>query len=51
MITVSLVLMIVALVLFALAAFNVAVPPRFNLTAAGLAFWLLSVLLGHFVVG
>jgi hypothetical protein len=51
MITVSLVLMIVALVLFVLAALTVPVPPRVNLVAAGLAFWLLSVLLGHFVVG
>jgi hypothetical protein len=50
MITLSLVLMIVALVLFVLAALAVPVP-RINLVAAGLAFWVLSVLLGHFVVG
>lgn len=41
MATVRLVLVIVALVAFALAALGVAVP-RLNLTAAGLFCWLLS---------
>jgi hypothetical protein len=48
MITVSLVLMVLAFVLFVLAALSVAVP-RVNLIGAGLACWILSVLLGHFV--
>lgn len=47
MITVSLVLMVVAFVLFVLAALSVTVP-RVNLLGAGLAFWVLSILLGHF---
>jgi len=46
MITVSLVLLIVALVLFILAALSVPVP-RVNLTAAGLACWVLAQLVGH----
>lgn len=39
------ILLVFAFVLFALAAFNVSAP-RWNLVAAGLAFWVLSILLG-----
>lgn len=46
MVTVSLVLLIVALVLFVLAALAVPVP-RINLVAAGLAAWVLAQLVGH----
>jgi hypothetical protein len=46
MVTVSLILLIVALVLFVLAAIAVPVP-RVNLVAAGLACWLLAQLVGH----
>jgi hypothetical protein len=49
MITLSLVLLIVALVLFVLAALSVPVP-RVNLIGAGLACWLLAQLVGHFTV-
>lgn len=38
------ILLVFAFVLFVLAAFNV--PARWNLVAAGLAFWVLSILLG-----
>jgi len=48
MVTISLVLLIVALVLFVLAALSVSVP-RINLLGAGLAFWVLAQVLGHFV--
>jgi hypothetical protein len=48
MAVISLALMLVAFVLFVLAALSVAVP-RVNLIGAGLAFWVLSVLLGHFI--
>lgn len=41
---VHIVLLIFALVLFVIAAFNVAA--RFNLVAAGLAFWVASELVG-----
>lgn len=47
---ISLILLVFAFVLFALAAFNVGAP-RFNLIAAGLAFWVLSLLLGHAALG
>jgi hypothetical protein len=47
MVTVSLVLMVAAFILFILAALNVPSPPRFNLIAAGLAMWLLSVLINN----
>lgn len=43
----SLVLLIVALVLFVLAAIAVPVP-RVNLVAAGLAFWVAAQLVGRF---
>jgi hypothetical protein len=42
---VSLALLIAAFVLFVIAAIGVPVPPRFNLIAAGLACWSLSLLL------
>ena len=38
------ILLVFAFVLFVLATFNV--PSKFSLIAAGLAFWVLSVLLG-----
>jgi hypothetical protein len=41
---VGLILLVFAFVLFVLATFNVSA--RWNLIAAGLAFWVLSVLLG-----
>lgn len=41
---ISTILLVFAFVIFVLAAFNV--PARFNLVAAGLAFWVLSILLG-----
>lgn len=40
----TLILLVFAFVLFTIAAFNV--PARFNLIAAGLALWVLSILLG-----
>jgi hypothetical protein len=40
------ILLVFAFVLFALAAFWNPAPPRVNLIAAGLAFWVLSLLLG-----
>lgn len=40
------ILLVFALVLFILAAWGVPNPPRFNLIAAGLAFWVLAVILG-----
>jgi hypothetical protein len=46
MITISLVLLIVALVLFVLAAVSVPVP-RVNLLGAGLACWVLAQLVGQ----
>jgi hypothetical protein len=45
MATISMILLIVALVLFALAAIGIPQPPKFQFIAAGLAFWVLSVLL------
>jgi hypothetical protein len=41
---IGIILLVFAFVLFCLATFNVAA--RWNLIAAGLAFWVLSVLLG-----
>ena len=41
-VTPSIVLRIVALVLFAIATFDIVKDTRFNLVAAGLAFWVLS---------
>lgn len=44
----TLILLVFAFVCFALAAFWQPNPPRVNLIAAGLAFWVLSVILaGH----
>jgi hypothetical protein len=39
------ILLVFGFVCFVLAAFGVPSPPRFNLLAAGLAFWILSVIL------
>jgi len=48
----SIILMVFAFVLFALAAFGVPNPPqRWNLVAAGLAAWVLSLLLGGLHIG
>jgi hypothetical protein len=44
----STILLIVALVLFVAAAAGR--PSRFNLQAAGLAVWVLSLLIGHFPI-
>lgn len=44
--TVGLILVLLALICFFLAAIGVNAPPRFNLVAAGLFFWLLSTLFG-----
>lgn len=41
----TLILLVFAFVCFVLATVGVQNPPRFNLIAAGLAFWVLSVLL------
>ena len=44
----TLILLVFAFVCFALAAFWNPSPPRLNLVAAGLAFWVLSLILaGH----
>ena len=43
---VTLILLVFAFVCFTLASFWTPNPPRVNLMAAGLAFWVLSVLLG-----
>jgi hypothetical protein len=44
----TLILLVFAFVCFALASFWAPNPPRVNLIAAGLAFWVLSVILaGH----
>jgi hypothetical protein len=45
--SIGLIFLIIALVLFVIAAFNVPVP-RGNLVAAGLASWVIAELLGHF---
>lgn len=45
MITLSAILLIIAFICFVLAVFSVAVP-RVNLIAAGLALWVLAVLIG-----
>jgi len=42
---ITLILLVFAFVLFAIAAFNV--PSRVNLIAAGLAMWVLAEILGH----
>lgn len=47
--SISLLLMVIALVLFGVAAFGVA-SGRFNLIAAGLMFWVLAQLIGNFNV-
>lgn len=45
MVTVSLILLVAAFVLFLLAAFSIPTPPRVNLVALGLALGVLSLLL------
>jgi hypothetical protein len=50
MLTVSLILLVAAFVLFILAALSVPIP-RINLIAAGLALWVLAQLLGGFIKG
>jgi hypothetical protein len=45
----TVVLLVVALVLFILAALGTPSPPRFNLLAAGLAFCVLAALAGNVV--
>lgn len=40
----STILLVAAFILFVLAALGVPSPPRFNLMAAGLACWVLSIL-------
>jgi ABC-type transport system involved in multi-copper enzyme maturation permease subunit len=48
----STILLVFSFVLFVLAAFGVPNPPqRWNLVAAGLAFWVLSILLGGIHLG
>ena len=44
MVTVDLLLLVLAFLCFALAALNAFPSPRVNLTAAGLAFWTLSLI-------
>jgi hypothetical protein len=46
----STILLIFAFVLFVLSALGIPSPPRFNLMAAGLACWVLSVLVGGAVL-
>jgi hypothetical protein len=46
----TLIFLVFAFVCFALAAFWNPNPPRINLIAAGLAFWVLSEILGHYPV-
>jgi hypothetical protein len=45
------ILLVFSFVLLALAAFNVPCPPRFNLGWAGMACYVLSVLVGSFHMG
>lgn len=47
----TIILLVFAFVCFCLAAVGVPNPPRFNLVAAGLAFWVLSVLLAGVHLG
>ena len=44
---ITLILLVFGFVCFALAAFWQPNPPRVNLIAAGLAFWILAEILGH----
>lgn len=48
MVTIALVLLVAAFILFVLAAISIPVP-RVNLVAAGLACWVLAMLLGGLV--
>ena len=45
MVTIALVLLLAAFIVFALAALNVAMGPRINPLALGLALWTLSLLI------
>lgn len=47
----TLILLVFSFVCFALAAFWTPNPPRVNLIAAGLAFWVLSVLIAGHLIG
>jgi hypothetical protein len=47
---ISTILLVFAFVLAVLAAFNTPVPPRFNLLAAAIAFWIASVLFGGVLI-
>lgn len=47
----TIILLVFGFVCFCLAAFGVPSPPRFNLVAAGLAFWILSVILSGVHLG
>jgi len=47
MVTLNLVLLILAFVCLALAAFGAPIPPRVNLGWLGLAFWVLAILIGR----
>jgi hypothetical protein len=44
---ITLILLVFAFVCFALAAFGAPIPSRVNLVAAGLAFWVLTLILGR----
>lgn len=41
----TLIFLVLAFALFSIAAIGIPIPPRYNLIAAGLAFWVLSVIL------
>ena len=45
MVTISLILLVAAFIVFVLAALGVPSAPRFNLIGAGLALWVLSLLI------
>ena len=45
-VTIGLILLVAAFVLFVLSALGIPRPPRFNLLAAGLACWVLATLIG-----
>lgn len=51
MLPLSLIFLVFALVLFAIATFWTPNPPRWNLIAAGLFFWVLSALTGGVHLG
>ena len=47
MVTLALILLVAAFIVFVLATMNIPSPPRFNLIALGLALWVLAELIGH----